>query len=70
MYLSLYVPYVVLLTGGVPRMGPRVPFALLPLDIFILNKKVNIPFSCVERISSIETTCYQERRGRTVLSTR
>ena len=32
---TLYVLYIECLIGGVPRMGPRVPFALLPLDIFI-----------------------------------
>ena len=35
MYLLLYVLNFVCLIGGVPRMGLRVPFALLPLGISI-----------------------------------
>ena len=34
----LYVLCVICLIGGVPRMGPRVPFALLPLGIYLSNK--------------------------------
>ena len=30
MYILLVLSVVVSLIGGVPRMGPRVPFALLP----------------------------------------
>ena len=37
-FFCLYVQYVECLIGGVPRMGPRVPFALLPLGIFIPTK--------------------------------
>ena len=34
-FFCFYVLYVECLIGGVPRMGPQVPFALLPLGIFI-----------------------------------
>ena len=41
MHIRLYVLYVKSLIGGVPRMGSRVPFALLPFDIYIyLSNKV------------------------------
>ena len=37
-HFRLYVLCVICLIGGVPRMGPRVPFALLPLGIYLSNK--------------------------------
>ena len=42
-HFCLYVLCVICLIGGVPRMGPRVPFALLPLGIYIyLIKYLNL----------------------------
>ena len=43
MHIRLYVLYVKSLIGGVPRMGSRVPFALLPfgIHIFIYPIKFN-----------------------------
>ena len=37
-HFRLYVLCVICLIGEVPRMGPRVPFALLPLGIYLSNK--------------------------------
>ena len=42
-HFRLYVLCVVCLIGGVPRMGPRVPFALLPLGIYLSNKVFKPP---------------------------
>ena len=43
MHIRLYVLYVKSLIGGVPCMGSRVPFALLPFGIYIyLSNKVLI----------------------------
>ena len=43
MHIRLYVLYVKSLIGGVPRMGSRVPFALLPFGVYIyLSNKVLI----------------------------
>ena len=38
MHIRLYDLYVESLIGGVPRMGSRVPFALLPFGIYLSNK--------------------------------
>ena len=45
MHIRLYVLYVKSLIGGVPRMGSRVPFALLPfgIHIYLSNKVLIIP---------------------------
>ena len=40
MHIRLYVLYVECLIGGVPRMGSRVPFALLPFGIYTYPNKV------------------------------
>ena len=54
-YFILHVLSVVSLIGGVPRMGPRVPFALLPFGHYPIkylkqNKKQIFHVICKQRV--------------------